>query len=165
MATEYIGLKQFDPSEIIFNDEELKKILLFFFPGYESTLASFTMTHSMREFAQGLLIEAIDASYGIGFVQIIFDSIFYKPGKSATDFLKTFAKKATKSWFKHLKGTEFGNIKIYEIVRSHISDSFTKPFIMRTNGTVSLNKTTPAVAFLNYADAIAKNKNNNIVWS
>ncbi|MBI3561650.1 MAG: hypothetical protein HY080_08050 [Gammaproteobacteria bacterium] len=53
------------------------------------------MNHTMREFAQGLLVEAIDASYAMGFVEIIFRGAYFKPGKSATSFLKTFARKAS----------------------------------------------------------------------
>jgi hypothetical protein len=162
METSLIGLKKFEPSEIIFSDEEIIQILLFFFPGYEGSLANFSMNHSMREFAQGLLIEAIDASYAMGFVEIIFRNAYAQPGLDAKSFIKTFAKKATKAWLKHLKPIDFEKVKIYDTVKNQLSISFKTPFTLLLSGAISKNET--AKAFVSYATATKQNKTNKIIW-
>lgn len=160
MSAEYVRLLKFTPEEIIFDDEEIKQILLFIFPGYESSLDYYTMNHSMREFAQGLLIEAVDASYAMGLVEIIFRSAYAKPGKSGSSFLKTFARKASVKWFKHAKATDLSTVKIYETVRRQLRYNFLKSeFIPRINGTTS--STDAAAAYVDYA---VTNKNYNRAW-
>ncbi len=162
MSAEFVHLLTFAPEEIIFDDDEIKEILLFFFPGYESSVNSFTMNHTMREFAQGLLVEAVDASYAMGFVEIIFRGAYGQPGKSATAFLKTFARKAAAKWFKHAKATDLATVKIYDTVRRQLRDNFLKSdFIPRINGTIS--KTDAASTFVDYASVFYKNDNH--VWT
>jgi len=76
-----------------------------------------------RGFAQGLLVAAIDASYTMGYVQIIFDSFLRSPF-DAGKLIKSFGKKAAKHWFKNAKGVDLMDAKIYEVVRISISNSF-----------------------------------------
>jgi len=115
----------------------------------------------MREFAQGLLIEAVEASYALGFVEIIFRGAYFQPGKSATSFLKTFARKASAKWFKHAKVTDLATVKIYDRVRDQLNDKFKIEFINRINGTISKNDA--AAAFIDYASVFYKN--NNRIWT
>ncbi|MCF6338840.1 MAG: hypothetical protein L3J84_12965 [Gammaproteobacteria bacterium] len=49
------------------------------------------MSDSLREFAQGLLVEAIDASYAIGYIHGLFRSV-KSPVKGALKILKLWKK-------------------------------------------------------------------------
>lgn len=149
MANEYIGLLQFPPEEIIFDDEEIKQVLLFFFPGREASLDSFVMTHKMREFAQGLLVEAVDASYALGFVEAIFKGAYAQPGKAAKAFLRTFALRAYNKWFKHAKPADLANLKIYVRIRDQLRVNFETPFLRIISGSIAKDET--AKAFIDYA--------------
>jgi len=163
MSAEYIFLRKFTPEEILFDEEEVKVILLFFFPGYDSTVNDFVMNHSMREFAQGLFVEAVDASYAMGYVHIIFDIFYMKPNMNMSKALKKFGKKAVKHWFKHLKKiTDLQDIKIYDSVRDQLRSNFISEFQLRLSGTIAKNKKDTAASFVDYA--AVKYKTNKVIW-
>jgi len=127
-----VYLKNFPESELIFDEEETKQILIFFFPNDKSSIDSATINSSTKNFVQGLLVEAVDASYQMGFVEALFRSICRFKG--ATDFVKTFAKKALRHWFRHIKQSDMLQVKIYESVRSRLSLNFRSQFLMMLNG-------------------------------
>ena len=85
-----------------------------------------TITDPVREFAQGLLVEAIDASYAVGFVEAIFRSAT-NPSEGAIKILKSFGKKAAKHWFKHAKVHDLQNVKVYDFVRNELARRFRTP--------------------------------------
>ena len=125
------------------------------------------MTDHVREFAQGLLLEAIDASYALGWVQIVFsvfEGIFYKqPTTSLKKVIKKFAKKAAKHWFKHVKNiTDLSHIQIYEIVRIQLNQNFSTTMTLYLNGTIAKNKKGTAGAFVDYASKAQTH--NKIIW-
>lgn len=149
MSMEFKILKKFTPDELIFNEFETRDILSFFFPDRISQIRTLKIDDKIREFAQGLLVEAVDASYALGFIQIIFETFFFKPEPKLSKMLKKLVKKSAKHWFKHMKSQDLSKIKIYEIVRKQIQRSFETHFILLIQGVVS--KKGNASAFVNYA--------------
>jgi hypothetical protein len=120
------NLRQFSRSEIYISDREAWAVLKFFWP--QCTLKAADITEKDISFAQALLVEAIDASYAMGYAHIIFDVFYMKIPGSFTDvgkLIKEFAKKAAKHWFKHLgaKGN-LANAEIYSSVRTTLSNNF-----------------------------------------
>ena len=106
-----------------------------------------------------MLVEAVDASYKLGYIQIIFETFFFKPNPKISKILKKLAKKSAKHWFKHMKSQDLSKIKIYEVVRKQIQRSFDTHFILLVKGVVSKNS--HSGAFINYA---AVNTKECIVW-
>jgi len=84
------------------------------------------MTGYLRGFAQGLLVEAIDASHAIGYVQGLFRSV-KNPVNGALKILKNFGKKANQNWFKYASVTDLQNAKVYNFVLDFIAEKFRKP--------------------------------------
>jgi len=143
----YMQLRRFKKEELIFSIDETKIILKFIFGSPDSNLIeSMTITDPVREFAQGLLVEAIDASYAIGFVEAIFRSTA-NPSKGAIKILKSFGKKATKHWFKHATVHDLQNVKVYDFIRNEIARRFRTPLRILAS-TASLDN--QPGAFLSY---------------
>ncbi len=137
--TKLLTLKSFSNSELIFDEQETKLILKFFFKSQHNLIQKLTVTDNIRSFAQGLLIEAIEASYAMGFV----DALFRGTSNPSIGFKKVliqFTKKATQHWFKHASQKDLLKIEIYEIVRSRISLHFGRYLIMLASG-IANNKT------------------------
>jgi hypothetical protein len=108
------------------------KILSFFWPG-QMILPS-DLSESDISFAQALLVEAIDSSYNMGYVEHIFKSFFMKiPASfgSVRDMIKDFAKAALKHWFKHATAGDLNDPKIYESVRLTLARNFASVWKMR----------------------------------
>jgi hypothetical protein len=117
-----VALRHFTPAEIVITREQAARILRFFFPG--QPLGPHTLNDEDISYAQALLIEAVDASTEMGYVQILFDNAFMKVPADLSfikDIAKAFAKQAAKNWFRHASGKDLSNPQIYESVLKTIS--------------------------------------------
>ncbi len=115
-------LRDFSPDELIFDQQECFAILRFFFVDVGIQAASLTVRD--RSFAQALLVEAVDASYKMGYAEIIFDRFFGKTSVSLADMRKlaqSFLKHAAERWFKHATRSDLRDPKIYESVRASLA--------------------------------------------
>ncbi len=128
-------LKRFSPTEIVLSNHEAWVVLKFFWP--DCRLAESDLAPEDVGFAQGLLLEAIDASYAMGYVDIIFNTFYGKVPGSFVDvknLIKDFAKEAGKHWFKHLGTKSLDNAEIYEMVRRALARNFRSVLVMRQEG-------------------------------
>ncbi|PAU82223.1 hypothetical protein CK501_03515 [Halovibrio salipaludis] len=117
-------LKSFDSDEILLDGEEARTVLYFIFTDAEKNLIDrLEMDEKARGYAQGLLVEAIDASYSIGYLEKLFRSAA-NPTKGAVKLLKSFAKKASKQWFKHASASDLQNVRVYQFVVDHLATQF-----------------------------------------
>jgi len=134
----YVNLRKFNESELIFDEIETKIILKFFFTSSRSQITSMTVTKRVREFAQGLLLEAVDASYAMGFIEALFRSSA-NPGAGPLKVIKKFGKKAVKHWFKHASEGDLLDVKIYEIVRWQLERNFRTDMLAYISGIAMIN--------------------------
>jgi hypothetical protein len=126
------GLRHFKDSEILIGREQARNILIFFFGN--NVPPADTLTNADIAFAQALLLEAIDKSYAMGYVQAAFDAFYMKIPTDFTSLVKDFAKKAAKNWFDHAAGKDLSNPKIYRMVLNQIQASFGSVWQMRMQG-------------------------------
>lgn len=131
----YNQLRKFKEEELFFDEEETRIILKFIFKRRDAYIDKLNIDDRLRGFAQGLLIEAVDASYALGFVDALFRSTI-NPTAGAKKILIKFGKKSFKHWFKHASAKDMMHIKIYERVREQIESKFVRILIMHANGTV-----------------------------
>lgn len=120
-----MALRKFSSSEIVLTQDAAWRVLRFFWPDLSTSPGALTMED--RAFAQGLLVEAIDASYQMGFVEQLFKSFYMKVPdsyESIREMVKSFGKAALKHWFKHATGADLADPQIYESVRSRIAINF-----------------------------------------
>lgn len=135
----YKQLLKFKEKELLFDEEKTRIVLKFIFePVDHKVIESLTVNDEVRGFAQGLLIEAVDASYAVGFVEAIFRSTA-NPTKGAIKILKSFAKKAAKHWFEYATANDLQDVKVYEFVRLEIARRFRSPLRILAQ-TASLGK-------------------------
>lgn len=147
MATQ-IYLKEFNKNELIFDENETRDILKFFFKTEASAIAKMQVDDRIRGFAQGLLVEAVDASYAMGFVESLFRATS-NPGAGVKKVLQKFGKKALKHWFKHATAKDLMQIKIYETVRRQLELNFKTTFKMILNGLAKAGRFGAVVAYSN----------------
>jgi len=65
-----MSLRHFTPAEIVITRVEAGRILRFFFPAQSIPPA---LTDEDISYAQALLVEAVDVSAEMGYVQVLFD--------------------------------------------------------------------------------------------
>ena len=116
--TNNIYLRHFQKDEIIISPEDARAILIFFFGNNVPPVEQ--LTDQDLAFAQALLLEAVDKSYTMGYVNAIFDVFYMKVPTDIQGMMKDFVKKAAKNWFDHATGNDLSKPKIYQSVRTMI---------------------------------------------
>ena len=154
-----VHLRRFQADELILKEEDTLTILLFFWPTEFQLEAHPPVSVGMRSFAQALLIEAIDASYAMGFVDALFRSTS-NPSSSAVAVIKRFGRQASQHWFDHAEPKDLRDIKIYESVRRTLALSFRTKLLEFLNGLAKKDSGTAVVAFVGYT----KPGSNEKVW-
>lgn len=123
MPGTFTTLRSFSESELLFDEQETKDILKFFFPPLQQQIDAATVTIELRNFAQGLLVEAIDATYALGYVEILLKA-YFNPGASMKKALTKIGKKATAHWFKHATQHDLLHARISSRVRDQLTINF-----------------------------------------
>lgn len=131
-----VTLRQFKPHELLFDTHEAGATLKFIFESKAGMADSMSIDTRVRSFAQALLLEAVDASYAMGFIEAMTSSLL-SPRPSISRILRKFGKKASKHWFKHATAADLRDIRIYEIVRNELEWSFGRLFLMHATGTAA----------------------------
>jgi hypothetical protein len=127
-----VELKRFSDSEIRLSQEQAWRILRFFWP--DTSILPGELTQDDVSFAQALLLEAIDSSYHMGYVEHLFKSFYMKVPASwsdVEDMVKGFAKASLKHWFKHATQADLANPQIYETVRRTLAWKFVRVWQIR----------------------------------
>ncbi len=133
MSGSFVTLRNFSENELIFDEMETRDILKFFFPHVKQRIHEVPMTTALRNFAQGLLVEAIDATYALGYVEILLNT-FYSPSQGLKKALMKAAKKAARHWFKHATDRNLHNARVAESVRRQLSNAFATPMQEQLDG-------------------------------
>jgi len=106
---------------------------MFFFQQSRQRIDAVTVTPALRNFAQGLLVEAVDATYALGDVEIILTT-FYNQESGVKKALMKAGRKAARHWFKHATDRDLHNAKIAEPVRRQLSSAFATTMQMMLDG-------------------------------
>lgn len=109
------NLLHFSENELYLDDMQASKVLDFF--GFSTIGTIITMRD--REFAQALLVEAIDASRSMWYIQTLYDSAS-KPNSSVQSIMTAFAQKSLMRWFKSKVSAKRSKVVIYESVKNTI---------------------------------------------
>ncbi len=124
-----VHFSHFSNSELYLNDMQASKILDFF--GFTTT--GTVITTKDREFAQALLVEAIDASRSLWYIQTLYKSAT-KPRSSVERIINAFARKSLMKWFKSRFAWTNENVPIYDSVRNTTRWKASAVWHMRQNG-------------------------------
>ncbi len=151
-----VHLKKFKTNELIFDDQETIIILKFIFKNQHSNIDMLNVNDAVREFAQSLLVEAVDSSYAFGFIDSLFRSVT-NPRDGVKKVLAKFGKKALKHWFKHATTQNLMSIKIYDRVREQLALNFGRVLLMHVNGIAKQNEN--HFGMLAYSDCDSK-----VIW-
>jgi hypothetical protein len=130
-------LRKFSDSEVFLSSEDAKAVFVFFFPS--STPPTGELTMEQRKFAQGLLLEGIDASFKVGFVEALWSAAYgssreTEAAKAIRTLCKEFARKALKHWWQHSNGEKLEDVRIYESVRVAVARNFRTEYEMMMQG-------------------------------
>jgi hypothetical protein len=123
-------LRRFTANEVRLDNQKAFDVLRFFFQ-HNTSINISQITIEDRAFAQALLVEAVDASFQMGFIESIFTNAM-SLSPSVKDIIKDLLRYAAQSWFRHATGQDISDPKIYESVRVTLVRNFRTVWSMRT---------------------------------
>jgi len=112
-------LRKFKSSELAFTQQEAWQVLVFFFGGNASSVPGW-MTDNDRSFAQALLVEAIDKSYAMSWMQAIL-RVTVNPPTSLRAIFGRLARKAARDWFNEATLSDLKNPRIYLTIKNQLT--------------------------------------------
>jgi hypothetical protein len=124
-----MALKKFEPSELVLTPMEAWQVLVFFFGGNAGTLPGW-LTDNDRSFAQALIIEAVDASYRMSWIEKLWSSTV-NPSASIKGILGKLAYKAMKDWLTSCEPTDLKKAKIYSMVKDQLTRNWRSAWRIR----------------------------------
>ncbi|GGY81519.1 hypothetical protein [Marinobacter zhanjiangensis] len=158
MSEVSLSLPVISDQNIVLTDQEAREVFVFFWPERKRGIEGMSMNLDARRYAQALLIVAVDASYMVGFVDILINAIIRKkPGASVRSLIKKVTRKYVTHWWKRATEEDLTDAKIYDTVRASIALKQKSRFEMLLAGIVSLPRELPSFAVSDLAAG-------NLVW-
>jgi hypothetical protein len=128
-------LRRFSPQELQLDVDETRNTLKFFWPEKAGEIDQLQINDADREFAQGLLVEAIDASYPMGIMEQVYRRFFLRVPTSFKSIAKSAVKIALyairQRWLRRTQSLTSDQVKIYENVRVTLARNFRSVFEIR----------------------------------
>ncbi|MEJ8848667.1 hypothetical protein [Variovorax rhizosphaerae] len=122
-------------SDLIFDEKETRSILNFFWPDLAGSIAALPIGTGAKRFAQQNLIVAVDASYAVGYVDILVSTVISRrPSTTVSEAVKKLARRYVKHWWKHATQENLASATIYEVVRKQVAANFRIQLLMLING-------------------------------
>jgi hypothetical protein len=120
-----VNVPDIPDSQLIYNEEETRRILRYFWPSQAASINTLTIDNNARRLAQVALIAAVDGSYAMSYVQGLFDTLAHgitHPGTQVRDLVQRLGHSFFESWWQHVtRGADLRDAEIYETVRREIS--------------------------------------------
>jgi len=116
----------FPDAQLLFDDEETRHILEFFWPQLAPQIQALEITTERRRIAQQILIAAIDSTYALGFMEKLFQTMFNPRAgiKGLAAMGQKLARAYVKHWWKHASQDKLKRPYIAEAARRQIALNF-----------------------------------------
>ena len=120
MGSILIAVPDFSDEDLVFDEDETKRILMFFWPSRRNQISTMTINNEARRLAQTALVAGIDGTYAMGYMKIVLQTVL-QPGNGIKAFGQKLAKRFVKHWWKHAKENDLREAKVAENVRVSVA--------------------------------------------
>lgn len=115
-----IAVPDFSDEDLVFDEDETKRILMFFWPSRRNQISTMTINNEARRLAQTALVAGIDGTYAMGYMEATLRTVL-QPGNGIKAFGKKLAKRFVKHWWKHAKENDLREAKVAQNVRLSVA--------------------------------------------
>jgi len=129
-------------ADLLFNEAETRAILKFFWPDASARIDNLTIDNPARRLAQTALIAAIDGSYAMGYIEILFKGLV-RPNKSLPALARKLARNFTRHYFQHATQQDLQDVRIYDTIRTDIGNALRTRFNLLLDGLALARKPIP----------------------
>jgi hypothetical protein len=132
-------------SQLVYNEEETRQILKFFWPDLEVTIDNMTIDNDARRLAQVAMIAAIDGTYAYGYIAGLFHTLSRR-NLNLRQLGRRLARNFVRHWWEHATQRDLEDVQIYDYVRIQVGSSLRSRIDGMRNG-ASLRRGNTTVAF------------------
>ena len=122
MGSVLINVPDISDNDLVFDEDETRRILKFFWPNMANDIDEMTISNDARRLAQTALVAAIDGSYALGFIDALFQTMV-RPGPGIRSLAGKLAHRFVKHWWKHTKQRDLENVRIYDSVKNPVANA------------------------------------------
>lgn len=124
-------------ANLLYNEDETRRILKFFWPEFAADIDDLPITNDVRRFAQTALIAGIDGSYAYGYMDAIFQALTHR-NRDVAQLGQRLARNFLRHWWRHARERDLQDVRIYDFVRRDIAGSLSTPLqgMFRKNSAV-----------------------------
>lgn len=133
MGSILINVPDFSDDELIFDEDETKRILKFFRPHLSGQIGSLEIENNLRRLAQSALVAAVDGSFALGFVYVLAKTIV-RPHAGIRSLLAKLARRSAIHWWKHATRAELQDARIFDSVKRSIGAALWQRLNAALNG-------------------------------
>ena len=90
----------FADADLVLDEGDTRGVLAFFWPSRVDAIAKLPVNNEARRFAQRILVAAIDASYAMGYMESLLQTVAM-PSKGLAKTGRKLAERFAKHWVKH----------------------------------------------------------------
>ena len=132
----------FADADLVLDEGDTRDVLAFFWPSRVDAIAKHALNNEARRFAQRILVAAIDASYAMGYMESLLQTVAM-PSKGLAKTGRKLAERFAKHWFKHATRKDLENVRIYESVRVEVARQYRTQFELLGDGLISRRQLPP----------------------
>lgn len=127
-----IAVPDFPDAQLIFNADETREILRFFWPARSGDINKATVGNGLRRFAQTVLIVAVDASYPIGFLKSLLGGAATPPALAR--LVGKLAWSGSRNWFSHATAKDLRHARIARAALMDVTWQYATQFTQYLEG-------------------------------
>lgn len=120
MGSILITVPDFSDEDLVFDEDETKRILMFFWPSRRDQISTMAINNEVRRLAQTALVAGIDGTYAMGYMKIVLQTVL-QPGNGIKAFGQKLAKRFVKHWWKHARENDLRDAKVAESIRVSVA--------------------------------------------
>ena len=133
MGNILINVPDLSDDDLIYNENETRVILKFFWPSQANKIDAMTIDNDARRLAQTMLIAAIDGTYAMGYVDIL-QSTLARPARGIGQLARRLAIRFVRHWWRHTQPRHLENVRIYDSIRDAIAGHLRSRLILLQSG-------------------------------
>jgi hypothetical protein len=143
-------------ANLLYDEAETRAILKFFWPDRAAPIDGLGITSGVRALAQTALIAAIDGSYAMGYVNVLWDALTHRmthPNGDIVALARRLGRNFMRHWWRHATQQDLlQDVRIYETVRVSVARDLRHTLEDYLNG-LALRRGSTTVALLTGAGA------------
>jgi hypothetical protein len=151
-----LNLPDIPDNALIYNEDETRQILKFFWPGESAAINEMQIDNNARRLAQSALIAAIDGSYSLGFVDSLVRALS-RPNRGLSQLVKRLARSFGRHEWRHAQQQDLENVRIYDAVRNAVAQALRQRLKMIQDGVAHQRGAYP---FYAHVESL-----NRLIWS